>query len=438
VQPPVLVSPMTEANDSGTRVTKLLELAQSDPARLKDLERFRQTLVVMFSDIKGSTAYFEKYGDAAGLFMVHQCNDTIRRLVEKHGGKVVKTIGDGTMATFPEPRSAVQSAIEIQTALAELGATRAEPERVALRIGMHYGTAIVRTNDLFGDVVNMASRVESVAAPGQIVISEEIYAQVCESSFTIQELGRFTLKGKAGERTLFRVSWEPVKGTPAVASPGPPVASSANLKLQLVHKDGSGGKKYAVHSEVCVSLSRDGNLVISEDFHSLPSVCARVFVEDKALFVEERRAGGEGVFLRLASAYVLEQQDIFVAGEQIFHYQEKPCEERAETAPSATEPADIGPTVTAELVRTDAKGNPTGKYPLNAPEVSFGRTRGTHVFPDDHLMSRAHIRILQRGEDFVLEDVGSRNGTFVKVRRKTPLSAGCSLLIAGQLLKVIG
>ena len=103
----------------------------------------------------------------------------------------------------------------------------------------------------------------------------------------------------------------------------------------------------------------------------------------------------------------------------------------------STELADIKPAVTAELVRTDAKGNPTGRYPLNAPEVRLGRTRGTYVFPDDNLISRAHIRILQRGEDFVLEDVSSRNGTFVKVRGKTPLSSGCSLLIAGQLLRVI-
>lgn len=111
----------------------------------------------MFSDIKGSTAYFEKYGDAAGLLMVHQCNDTIRRLVGKHGGRVVKTIGDGTMATFPEPRRAVKSAIEIQRALAELGAARAEPERI------------------------VAAPV--VAAPGQIIVSQEIYEQVREGGF---------------------------------------------------------------------------------------------------------------------------------------------------------------------------------------------------------------------------------------------------------------
>lgn len=165
-------------------------------------------------------------------------------------------------------------------------------------------------------------------------------------------------------------------------------------------------------------------------------MCARVFVQDKALLVEGRSAVGEGVFLRLASAYVLEQQDTVVAGEQIFHYQETPSD-KPETAVPSTELADIKPAVAAELVRADAKGNPTGRYPRNVPDVRLGRTRGTYVFPDGNLMSPAHIRILQRGEDFVLEDVSSRNGTFVKVRGKTPLSSGCSPLIAGQLLRVI-
>ncbi len=432
---------MTDTNKPGTRITKLLELAQSDPALLQQLERFRRTLVVMFSDIQGSTAYFEKHGDAAGLFMVHRCNDIIRRQVEKHGGTVVKTIGDGTMATFPEPKSAVEAAIEIQTDLVELDAARAESERIALRIGMHYGTGLVRTNDVFGDVGNMASRVESVAAPGQIVVSAEIYEQVRECSFTIRELGRFTLKGKTGERTLFRVLWNQIQGTPTDCSVEVPVpvATAPNFRLQLVPKDGSAGAEYPVQSELAIGVSTEGTLVVSDDLHSTSlSLCARVFVQFRSLFVEERSSVGEGIFIRLASPYVLEHQDIFLVGQQVFRYEEKPEASSALTDLGAgLAEIDLAATDAAELVRTDAAGNPTGRYPLNAAEIQIGRTRGTYVFPDDNLMSRAHVRISQRGEDFLLEDVGSRNGTFVKVRGNTPLPLGSALLIAGQLLRVI-
>jgi len=431
---------MTDSNQPGTRVTELLKLAQSDPLHLQELEQFRRTLVVMFSDIQGSTAYFEKYGDAAGLLMVHRCNDTIRGLVEKHGGRVIKTIGDGTMATFPEPTSALEAAIEIQTALAELSASAAEEQRVALRIGMHYGAGIVRTNDVFGDVVNTASRVESVAKAGQIVISEEFYDQVRSSNFTIRELGRFKLKGKTGERTLFQTIWNQSHGAPTdfgVHSPDLPPAPSQFFRLQLVRKDGAASSpEYPVPSELAIELSNEGTLSLSQNFHS-PSLCARVFVEDHALFVEERSTVGAGIFLRLAGAYVLEHQDIFLAGRQVFRYDEMPDQSSSATAIIDPRPADPSAADTAALVAIDSRGNPAGRYPLNAPEVKIGRTYGAYVFPDDNLMSRAHLRISQRGEDFVLEDLGSRNGTFVKVRGKTPLSAGSVLLIAGQSLRVI-
>src|ERR1700721_3449371 len=93
---------MTDLKDSALRVTKILLRAQDDPDLLKELEQFRRYLVVMFSDIQGSTAYFEKHGDAAGLFMVRQCNDIIRGFVQQYGGNLIKTIGGGSGRAFPK------------------------------------------------------------------------------------------------------------------------------------------------------------------------------------------------------------------------------------------------------------------------------------------------------------------------------------------------
>lgn len=109
-----------------TIVTKLLELAQVDARYLQELERLRQQVVVMFTDIQGSTAYFEEHGDAAGLLMVRNCNRTIRQVVEKHQGRVIKNIGDGMMTTFTESTAAVEAAIEFQTLLAEVNELRSE------------------------------------------------------------------------------------------------------------------------------------------------------------------------------------------------------------------------------------------------------------------------------------------------------------------------
>jgi adenylate cyclase len=431
---------MPESKDSATVVTKLLELARADSSYLQELERFRRALVIMFSDIQGSTAYFEKYGDPSGLLMVHQCNDTIRRLVEKHGGSLVKTIGDGTMSSFPQPRSAVEAAINIQAVLADVNSVRPDSERAEVRIGLHYGTGIVRTNDIFGDVVNTASRVESVAAAGQIVLSEAMYNEIREGGFRVCELGRFTLKGKSGERSLFQVIWNEAQSgqtDPGLGhSPCAPSGSFPGFNLQLVQKDGTPGAMYAVQTQLTFGRS-EGDLRFAADSHTAP-LNARVFVQDEHLFVEDLSANTDSVFVRIGSAHTLQHGDIILMGQQVFRFEEKPGAMSAVTILGATL-VDITNALgdVAGLVRLDAAGKPSETYPINAIEVQFGRTRGTFVFPADDLMSRAHARVVQRGEDFLLEDAGSRNGTFVKVRGKAPLPVGSALLVGGQLLQVV-
>ena len=85
---------------------------------------------------------------------------------------------------------------------------RQDAERVGVRIGIHYGIGIVKANDVFGDVVNMASRVESAATAGQIVISDALRKQLGDAPFNIHELGRFKLKGKVNDHSLFEVIWK--------------------------------------------------------------------------------------------------------------------------------------------------------------------------------------------------------------------------------------
>src|SRR5207244_5245658 len=97
-----IVSQGTRADMSSNpnSVTQIMQSSKGQSELLAELEKFRRTVVVMFTDIKGSTAYFEKYGDVAGLMMVHQCNDALQKIVEAHTGRVIKFIGDAIMATF--------------------------------------------------------------------------------------------------------------------------------------------------------------------------------------------------------------------------------------------------------------------------------------------------------------------------------------------------
>lgn len=424
---------------SNTMVTRLLELARRDPKYLDDLEKFRRTIVVMFTDIRGSTAYFEKHGDIAGLLLVHECNSMVKRMVEKHGGRVIKTIGDGSLSTFERCCDGVAAAVDIQTMLADMNTLRNAEEQPAIRIGLHYGLGIVKSNDVFGDVVNMASRVESTAMPNQIVVSEPVYEQVKVLGFRVLELGRFTLKGKTGEQLLFEVIWKE-SGAPAtmpgIAAPTP-APPATGYKLQVVRRDGVVGAEYILKSTLTIGRA-DGDIRFPSD-PNMSALHARILMEEGRVLVEDISEGGESVFVRLSAAYTLEDGDIVIMGNQAFKFNENAALMSAATMLGATLP-DISNAAggsVAELVQLDTTGNAVQHFPLSSDAVEFGRTKGTYTFASDKLMSRIHARVLQRGEDFVIEDAGSRNGTFVKVRGRAVVPVGSAVLVGSRLLRLV-
>lgn len=429
---------MNDFKDSAIRVTKILLRAQDDPAVLAELEQFRRYLVVMFTDVQGSTAYFEKHGDAAGLFMVRRCNDIIRGFVQQFGGTLIKTIGDGSMATFVDIDGAVSAAIEIQRTLTKTAPPNSDSVQIAVRIGIHAGTGIVSTNDVFGDVVNVAARVESAAKPRQIVLSDEAYAKIRDSSVSIRKLGSFRLKGKSEERMLFEVTWnQDSLGSTQFGPPLAPDPSSLDLKLQILSKNGDVLAQHPIRSELRIQISNRGELLILKDKFS-EGVNARFFVEQGQLSIQRGDGPWRTTFIRLSSAHVLEDGDVFLAGTQIFRYEEKQSSDSLSGRSPTQTIVDLLPisNVTA-LCRIDSNGNTLNRYSLAEGQISFGRTRGEHLFPQDNLMSRSHLKISRRGDELLVEDLGSRNGTFLKVHGRSPVSAGTELIIAGQLLRVV-
>src|SRR3954469_11015534 len=425
--------------------TQIIQSSRGNAELLAELEKFRRTITVMFTDIKGSTAYFEKYGDVAGLMMVHQCNDALQRIVERHGGRVVKTIGDAIMATFEDSAESVQAAIEMQQQLIVFNAPKPEQDHVFIRIGLNHGSGIVKSNDVFGDVVNVASRVESVALPEQIVISDSVNQQVSQlGRFKISHLGRFALKGKEGDRDLFEVTWSAEKSVrPAaahtmIASPKASVVLP-KFKLQHIKKDGSVGAEHDLKDGKLVVGKTEGDLKFATD----PQLSAKhaQFVMDRGqLLVEDLAPAGRGVYVRLIATYTLHDGDILMMGRRAFSFKEKP-EAMAAAAAVGSTVTDLSKLLkepVAEFIglKPDGSLDEAVRFPLNEQEITWGRTKGTYTFPEDGFMSRSHAKVYQRGEDFFLEDAGSRNGTFVRARGKAPVPVGAMVLVGGQLLKV--
>lgn len=216
-------------------ITRLLRL-QDELERMVH-ERYRKTLAVLFTDIAGSTAYFERHGDSAGRRKIQRHNDLLFPVVGRHGGRIVKTIGDAIMATFPSAQQAVDTAIEIQRILHQANAaTRKQEEHIHVRIGVNYGTALVneKDGDPFGDMVNVAARIQATAGEGQIYVSETVVRHVSGAVKT-RPSGQFTLKGKTQPFQLYEVDWRS-------AEPEEPlVLPRLDPRYVVVKKLGAGG-----------------------------------------------------------------------------------------------------------------------------------------------------------------------------------------------------
>lgn len=160
-------------------------------------------VVIVFSDIEGSTEYNASMGDRAWVRLLEKHNKLVQSCVDKHGGHVVKTQGDGFMIAFADPKNAVRFATDVQRALAE------NPQRwqaIRVRIGVHMGTSVRRGDDLFGLDVAMAARVAGQADGGEVLVSEPVGEAVRPFGDVVLGAPReVELKGLPGSHVLYPV-----------------------------------------------------------------------------------------------------------------------------------------------------------------------------------------------------------------------------------------
>src|SRR5579862_988690 len=177
----------------------------------EQLRKHKNALTVLFTDVVGSTSFFERHGDTAGLVMIHRHDELAAKAIQKYEGKVVKTIGDSAMAEFPDPESAVRAAVEIEREFLKLNLTLAEDQRVEVRIGVHTGVGFRKGDDLFGDVVNVAARIVKRTAPAQILISRAMHEALSKDSGLIcRWLSKLTIDGRTEKEDIFEVVWTDV------------------------------------------------------------------------------------------------------------------------------------------------------------------------------------------------------------------------------------
>jgi class 3 adenylate cyclase len=171
------------------------------------------SLTFLFTDLKGSTALYERVGDLAAYDLVRQHFHVLYEIVAAEAGAVVKTIGDAVMATFQTPDRALTAALRMREEMTRINGER-NNEDLLLKIGIHEGPCLaVRLNDsqdYFGQTVNLAARVQGLASSRAIFVTQPVVedpksAKILESSGLQPTMQRAALRGIADETTVFEI-----------------------------------------------------------------------------------------------------------------------------------------------------------------------------------------------------------------------------------------
>ena len=162
--------------------------------------------------------------------------------IAKHRGRIVKTTGDGMLVEFASAVDAVRSAVEVQSGMAQQNAALPEDDRIEFRIGIHVGDIIIDDNDIFGDGVNIAARLEGIANPGGVCISDDAYRQVRDRvDVAFDDKGDTSLKNIARPVRVFALAsvkqsaTKVIEPTPSLELPDKP--SIAVLPFQNMSGD---------------------------------------------------------------------------------------------------------------------------------------------------------------------------------------------------------
>src|SRR5437667_12451935 len=141
----------------------------------EEIRRHKTERTVLFTDIVGSTNYFDRFGDTAGLLLLQRHDDFVASAVREFQGVVIKTICDSVMAEFPESLLAVRAAVEIQRRVFQHNQSLLESERLQVRAGINCGVGFRRGTDFLGDAVNIAARITKRSGTAQSLISQPVY-----------------------------------------------------------------------------------------------------------------------------------------------------------------------------------------------------------------------------------------------------------------------
>jgi class 3 adenylate cyclase len=244
---------------------------------------------VLFADVTDSTRIYESLGDAQAHTLIDQLLWLLGKAAANHGGEVVKKLGDGMVCVFSTSDEACLAACDMQ--LAALSTPAARPaDRLAVRIGFTFGPVVLSEGDVFGDTVNVCSRLVALANPEQILTTQQtVEAMAAELRGRCRQLFPIRVRGRHEEITACSVRYRE-----------DPDATETNLRLttltrgrELVLKLTCGGELRVVHSAgpgLRIGRDKENDLVVESHFASRAH--ARIYPREGHFVLQDLSSNG--------------------------------------------------------------------------------------------------------------------------------------------------
>lgn len=179
--------------------------AKDRAGKKSDASPQRELSAIMMTDIVGYSGNMER-DEQRAYRMLLEHNNIVRAAVVKFRGREIKTIGDAFFVVFRSAADAVDCAISIQRSFMESNANKEDADKIMIRVGIHLGEVMITANDVFGDGVNIAARIEPLAEPGGICLSGEVYSVVRKKiEYKFEQLEGVKLKNIAIAPDIYRI-----------------------------------------------------------------------------------------------------------------------------------------------------------------------------------------------------------------------------------------
>lgn len=269
-------------------------------------------IAILFADIVGSTKLYEKLGDNVAREKIAGAIGAMTEITGKLHGRVVKTIGDEVMCTFPKVEDAAQAAWDMQETFDEEAESNTDGSPIAVKIGLHFGPAIMEDDgDVYGDAVNIAARMVSQAKARQIITThdtlERLPATISESSRFVD---RAAIKGKADEMDIYEIIWQETDLTYMITGLASKAgASEVTLRVTYDGHTFELGKK---RPDFVIGRSQNCDLTVNQKLVSRQHV--RIELRKDKFFIIDQSTNGTHVVVGDNPEELLHREELPVNG----------------------------------------------------------------------------------------------------------------------------